>query len=201
MTEGYQVCQDACLQIVSAIELGLGLAPNTLIVRCSPAASELRLLYYPSISLKTLDEGKKKRAWPHTDFGIITLLFQDSIGGLELEDRKAGKPRKFIPIVPGPPSEMIVNTSDTLQRWTNDVIRAGLHRVTVPRTLNLDVLPERYSSVFFFKAGRNTSVGPLPEFVSADWPAVYDEITALEYQKQRTDALVGTVQSQQVLVA
>jgi len=184
-----------------AIELGLGLAPNTLIDRCSPAASELRLLYYPSITRKTLNEGKKKRAWPHTDFGIITLLFQDSVGGLELEDRKAGTPRKFVPIVPGSPSEMILNTSDTFQRWTNDVVQAGLHQVTAPSTLDLDILPERYSSVFFFKAGREISVGPLPQFVNADRPAIYDEITALEYQKQKTHTLNETTHSQQVLIA
>lgn len=89
---------------------------------------------------------------------------------------------------------MVVNISDTFQRWTNGVIRAGLHQVSAPPAFKtsalLDgVLPGRHSCVFFFKASRNTSAGPLTEFVTADNPAQYDEITALEYQQRKTGEL------------
>ena len=44
----------------------------------------LRLLYYPVV--KELKEGQL-RLGEHTDYGTITLLFQDQVGGLEV--RKA----------------------------------------------------------------------------------------------------------------
>lgn len=189
----YAMLQDTCLQIMAAMEIGLKLTPGALVSRCIPAASEVRLNHYPAVSLETLSEGLIKRTWPHTDFGIITLLFQDDVGGLELQDRR--NPTQFVPVLPSPsggPSEMVVNISNTFQRWTNNAIRAGVHQVSVPPSMKGrtdGVCPERYSSIFFFKADRNISVGPLPEFVTAENPAAYDDITALEYQQQMTQKL------------
>lgn len=182
---------------MAAIEVGLSLEPGALVGRCCPAASEIRMNRYPPVSTERLEDGRVKRTWPHTDFGIITLLFQDHVGGLELEDRT--RPGTFVPVTPvkaspGQKSEMVVNISDTFQRWTNGVIKAGLHQVSAPPACKADaapngILPERHSCVFFFKATRDTSAGPLPGFVTADNPAQYDEITALEYQQRMTKEL------------
>jgi isopenicillin N synthase-like dioxygenase len=176
---------------MAAVEVGLGLAPGVLVDRCRRDASEIRLNRYPSIPREHLADGNVKRTWPHTDFGIITLLFQDGIGGLELEDRaRPGKFTAITPVQPGQPSEMIVNVSDTFERWTNGVIKPGLHQVSPPPgSENEPVLPERYSCVFFAKASRDTSAGPLPHFITEDNPAHYDEITALEFQQRRTELL------------
>lgn len=162
-------------------------------VRSSRAASEIRLNRYPPTSLKKLASGNVKRTWPHTDFGIITLLFQDSAGGLEFEDRE--HPGTFVPVTPTPegrPKEMIINIRNTFQRWTNGVITAGLHQVTAPPAWKASkeaILPERHSCVFLFKASRDVSVGPLPEFASGEREARYDEVTALEYQQRMTKEL------------
>ncbi|KAM3064947.1 hypothetical protein ACMFMF_011563 [Clarireedia jacksonii] len=195
LEETYQVCQAISISIMACMEMGLDLAPGTLVQRCHKAASEIRLNHYPPVSVERLADGRVKRTWPHTDFGIITLLFQDHVGGLELEDRS--RPGTFVPVTPTPqgsskPREMIVNISNTFQRWTNDVITAGLHQVTAPpshKASTEGILPERHSVVFFFKASRDISAGPLPEFVSSKNPAKYDEITALEYQRLMTTKL------------
>lgn len=87
---------------------------------------------------------------------------------------------------------MVVNISDTFQRRTNNVIRACLYQVSVPASLanqEEGVCPDRYSAVFFFKADRDTSVGPFPDFVTADRPAAFDEVTALQYQQRMTKVL------------
>jgi isopenicillin N synthase-like dioxygenase len=189
----FLVCQKVSLLVMEAMEVGLQLPIGSLVSRCVPAASELRVLHYPPVSLERLNAGKIKRAWPHTDFGIITLLFQDSVGGLELEDRK--DPGTFVPVVPtrkNQPSEMVINISDTCQRLTNDVLCAGLHRVSLPANsaqIGSGILPERYSSVFFFKASRDTNVGPLPEFVSEGQPRKYPDMTALEFHQYMTRIL------------
>jgi isopenicillin N synthase-like dioxygenase len=173
-----------------ACEVGFGMPENALVERCEPAASELRLLYYPPVSVERLATGTIKRAWPHTDFGIITLLFQDALGGLECEDRS--NPFTFVPVTPTDEVEMVVNTSDTFERWTNGIVKPGLHQVNVPpplQNLNEGYIPERYSSVFFFKAHRNVSVGPIDHFVTEKHPAIYPDITALEFHRERTQIL------------
>lgn len=196
LSRHYRCCQHVSLQIIAAIEVGLGLPAGSLVDRCRQDASEIRLNHYPPVSRARLAGGHVKRTWPHTDFGIITLLFQDGVGGLELEDR--ARPGTFVPVAPAPrgaPTEMVVNISDTFQRWTNGVIKAGVHQVAPPPACrssdddNDSVLPERHSCVFFAKASRATSVGPLPWFVSAERPAQYDEITALEFQQRMTSQL------------
>lgn len=145
--------------------------------------------YYPSTELSRFASGKVKRTWAHTDFGIITLLWQDQTGGLEIEDRSS--PGKFFPVVTESEDEVIVNTSDTLQRWSNDEFTAGVHQVVLPpqmHNLHGDV-PVRYSTAFFFKASRGTSVGPLSEFVSEEKPPLYEEMTAMQFHNRRTAML------------
>ena len=82
---------------------------------------------------------------------------------------------------------MIVNVSDTLQRWTNDVLLAGVHRVTIPvETKSGDEIdvPERFSMAYFFKARREVPVGSLESFIDGEPQSrKYSEMTALEFQK------------------
>lgn len=104
-------------------------------------------------ALEAMKTGLIKRTWSLTDFGIIILLFQDHVGGLELEDRS--RPGTFVPVTPvkvglGQRSEMVVNISNTFQRWTNGVIKAGLHQVPAPPAFKAsaapdDILFERHS--------------------------------------------------------
>lgn len=189
MESYFDTCHEVSIQIMEALELGLKLPQGALVQRCLPAHSELRVLHYPPVPIQTLMNGKTKRVWPHTDFGIITLLFQDAAGGLELEDRS--RPGTFAPVVAQPkgsPSELVVNTSETLQRLTNDFIRAGLHQVNVPLTAKGRTegnLPARYSVPFFFKASRAANVGPIHHFVTEDRPTSYPDMTALEFNQMR----------------
>ena len=180
----------ASLKIMSALELALDIAPGSFTRKITHQhnASEMRLNHYPPISTSELDRGNVKRIWPHFDLGVITLLFQDgACGGLEFEDR-ANK-GQFERIRCGARNEMVVNVSETLQRWTNDVLPAGLHRVNVPVDLageqEHQVLPERYSIAYFCKADRATSVGPLRAFVDGHKEPAYEDITAIEYHQRR----------------
>lgn len=79
---------------------------------------------------------------------------------------------------------MVVNISETLQRWTNDRLPAGLHRVTAPRGMVDGMIPERYTVAYFCKADRNAPVGSLPPFCVGA-PRKYEDMTALEYHQQR----------------
>ena len=177
------------LNIMSALEVALEVAPASFTQRITHEqnASEMRLNHYPSVSAYELRQGKKARIWPHYDLGVITLLFQDgACNGLEFEDRsRKGEFQR----VESTRHEMVVNVSETLQRWTNDALPAGLHRVQPPTQLaegtERDMCPERYSLAYFCKADRNTSVGPLPPFLQGQKPSTYEDITALEYHQRR----------------
>ncbi|GAP86469.1 putative gibberellin 2-oxidase [Rosellinia necatrix] len=195
----YAELQQISERILSAIEMGLGLPPHQLTSCLKPVSSEIRLNHYPSISLEKLAEGSIKRTWPHTDLGMISLIFQDQIGGLEIEDRSASGPHghSFVPVAPvneNGPHQVVVVVSNTLQSLTNDVITAGRHQVSVPPTMKNQArgeCPERYSAVFFLKAGRATSVAPLSQFVTDARPAAYKNVSALELQQNGTRKLYG----------
>jgi len=61
---------------------------------------------------------------PHTDFGVLTVLCQDSVGGLQVEDINGDW-------VHAPPIEgtLIVNVGDLLSRWTDGAYKSTVHRV------------------------------------------------------------------------
>jgi isopenicillin N synthase-like dioxygenase len=181
----YNKCQEASQQILEVFEEALGLSPGVFTSRISGEASETRLLHYPEVSIQDLKAGISTRVSPHTDLGVITCLFQDEIGGLEVQDQQTGV---FIPVENEGRNEMVVNVSETFQRWTNDRIKAGVHRVTYPRRfegIDEGIIPPRYSNTCFVKADRHTLVGALDAFQSEKHPSLYENITALEYHQQR----------------
>jgi isopenicillin N synthase-like dioxygenase len=183
MEDFYRQCDDVCLMLMKALEVAWGIEDGSLVARCVPSATDLRLTHYPAIPVEEMQGGSTSRIAPHTDFGPITLLFQDSTGGLEVEDRSTNT---FVPIPPTDVTEMIVNVGDTLTRWTNGKILGGIHQVTTPEAMKGEkglMLPPRLSMAYLFKAERNVSVGPLPKFVSTAEPAKFSDITALEFQR------------------
>ena len=176
-------------QLLSSLETALKVSPGTLTSRCSRNHNELRLNHYPPTTIEEIRSGQARRNGAHTDYGVLTLLFQDRNGGLEVQDRSVPAPEvRFMPVTADDPYEMVVNVADTLQRWTNGVVPAGLHQVTVPGDRRDEVrgrLQERFSVAYFLKSDREASVGSLPEFVSEKRPAEYEDMSAIDYHKRR----------------
>lgn len=188
METSFELLEQVSANIMDALEVALKLPSNTFRSKITNAhnASEMRLNHYPSISMAELHHGDVSRIWPHFDLGVITLLFQDNVGGLEFENRK--QPGTFHRVPCESQAEMIVNVSETLQRWSNDRLPAGLHRVTIPEAMENEiegVVPERYSIAYFTKADRDTEVGPLQPFVHADGESRYQNMTAFDYHQMR----------------
>ncbi|KAI0179592.1 putative gibberellin 20-oxidase [Hypoxylon sp. FL1284] len=183
-------CQRLARDVLSAIEIGLDLSEGTLTGCMESHVDELRIQRYPPLSTETLKTGKIKRCHPHTDFGFITLLFQDITGGLEIEDRANGG---WLPVVPtGEATEVGVYISDTLVYKTNGHLKAAVHQVTAPVSLKDKedgVLPERYTMALFAKADRHAHIGPLSQFVTAETPQRFDDLTALQLHNKRVGQL------------
>lgn len=48
--------------------------------------NQLRLLHYPPVPAANLESSSSTRMPAHSDWGTITMLFQDNCGGLEVRD-------------------------------------------------------------------------------------------------------------------
>lgn len=112
------------------------------------AVSSIRLLHYPpDKSNNELQLG----AGAHTDFGAITLLLQDQIGGLQVWDYGNKEWKDVTPVK----DAYVVNVGDMLQMWTSGVYKSSLHRV-----LNRSG-KDRYSVPFFFDGNVDCVLTPL----------------------------------------
>jgi len=112
----------------------------------------------------------------HTDYGCVTLLWQDPVGGLEVRNT-AGQWIAAPPV----PGTFVVNLGDFMARWTNDRFASTPHRV-VNRSG-----AERYSIPVFFDPDADTVVECLPSCQGPGNPPRYPPTTCGEYIKGRFD--------------
>lgn len=136
----------------------------------------LRFLHYPA----NLPSRSKSQlgAGEHTDYGSITLLFQQDVGGLEVRDR-AGQWRFAPPL----PEAIVINTGDLMERWTNGHFRSTVHRV---RPIVGD--QDRYSIALFVDPDSAVQVECIPSCVEPGMPPRYPLITAGEHLRQKIEA-------------
>ena len=143
-----------------------------------PAASTrlrpLRLLHYPPV--ENPKEGQLG-AGAHTDYGTLTVLFQDDAGGLEVQNLE-GEWVEAPPI----PGTVVINTGDLVARWSNDRFKSTPHRV-VPRPAAMK--NGRLSIAFFSDPDPDVVIEAIPSCVSEENPAKYPPITAGDYIAER----------------
>ncbi|AOA62737.1 Acyl CoA oxidase [Komagataella phaffii CBS 7435] len=143
----------------------------------------LRFLRYPSVS--SLDANEPIRAGAHTDYGTVTLLFQqENQEGLELYLKNQWQPVPYIPSkYPGKAAPIIVNIADQLSYWTCGLLKSTMHRVKFPSST---VSKDRYSIVFFVNADNNVVLEPIPSpIVSQRDRKITKLITSKEYLDKR----------------
>ena len=167
---------DACAalgrRIHRAFAHDLGLPPGFFEDKFGRPMATLRFLRYPAAP----DANDAIGAGAHTDYGNLTLLATDDVGGLEVR-RRSGEWIAAPPLA----GAYVVNIGDCLMRWTNDIYVSNPHRV-VNRGAR-----ERYSIAFFFDPDPDALVAAIPSCVR-DGVAKYPPILAADYLKQRLDA-------------
>ena len=137
----------------------------------------LRLLHYPPIP-KTSPSDLYGSA-PHTDFGCLTILAQDEIGGLQVQTKEG----EWID-VPKVEESFVVNVGDMLSRLTNGLLRSTPHRV-----INKSGR-ERFSCPFFFDPHTNAIIQPLngtgkPKFSPINFGEFLREELEASYEKHK----------------
>ncbi|KAK2179124.1 hypothetical protein NP493_511g00007 [Ridgeia piscesae] len=141
-----------------------------------------RYLYYPAITSQTEIKPNQIRCGEHSDYGSITLLFQDDVGGLQVEYLLNLRTRKgeFVPATPKA-GTMYVNIAEALQRWTADKLISTVHRVVIPEAPS-DREKVRMSVVYFAQPDRDCLIQCL------DGSDKYEPITSLELLSMRLRA-------------
>lgn len=154
-------CQDLCRRLFELLAIGLDLEKEYFSSKHNPSkvsGTITRLLYYPA-SLQRLDDTKGDiRAGAHTDYGSVTLLFQNpGQSGLEVLDPSSGR-FESVP-APSPESDeeeipILINVADQLTLWTAGQLKSTVHRVT--STYGGD----RYSIAYFCHPDDDTILKP-----------------------------------------
>ena len=161
--------RDLGLKLLPAFSVAVGENPNFFTDLMVPPATAMRMIHYsPSPKPRPSD---LYGIQPHTDYGFITMLAQDEIGGLEVR-RVDGSWIDARPIR----GTFIVNIGDTLARWTNNVFNSTPHRV-----INRSDLHSRYSMAMFFDPHVDTIVRCLEGFKDDAAPEKYDPIRYGDY--------------------
>ena len=125
-------------------------------------------------STKTEPAKTSRTQWgisPHTDYGSLTILWQDKLGGLEIRNAAGDW-------IGAPPLEnaFVINIGDLFARWTNDLYSSNLHRAVHTNK------GARISMPFFVYPRANFEVECLETCQSPSRPA--------RYEKVRTDTYV-----------
>jgi isopenicillin N synthase-like dioxygenase len=132
-------------RLVAGLALSLGLPESYFADRYTAEPLILfRIFNYPPPRDPTL--------WSvgeHTDYGLLTMLWQDDAGGLEVKSRS-----RWVPAPPVPGS-LVCNIGDMLDRMTRGLFRSTPHRVRNPAPR------DRLSFPFFFDPGFFARVQPI----------------------------------------
>lgn len=110
---------------------------------------------------------------PHSDYGLLTLVLQDDVAGLQVM-RRGGEWLTVDPL----PGSFVVNVGDHFEIYSNGRYKSVLHRVRV------NSARPRISVASFHSVAADRAVGPAPELLAVGEPPRYmdtDFATFLAY--------------------
>ncbi|KAG9204300.1 hypothetical protein G6514_001374 [Epicoccum nigrum] len=160
----FQTCKTLHMQVMRAIALGMGIEESWFDGFTDAGDNTLRLLHYPGVAksvFKRTDGQLQVRAGEHSDYGSITLLFQDKRGGLQVRSPKG----TFVNATPIE-GTIVVNAGDLLAQWSNDTIKSTKHRVVEPPAQiegdGSESYPPRYSIAYFCNPNYDRMIQAIP---------------------------------------
>tara|TARA_B100000408_G_scaffold16170_1_gene11053 strand:- start:233 stop:1213 length:981 start_codon:yes stop_codon:yes gene_type:complete len=148
-------------RITEGLAMSLGFDKKKFARFMNKSHSFMRISNYPPYG-KNQEENVGDGIGAHIDYGFLTILLQDNIGGLEVKN--ADNEWVSAPMIPG---TFLINIGHMIQRWTNDYYKATVHRVIPPKHETRCSLP------FFFEPNFDAIVVPLDTFCSKNNPPRY----------------------------
>ncbi|MEM8981935.1 MAG: 2OG-Fe(II) oxygenase family protein [Pseudomonadota bacterium] len=183
MRDFYAHCLDAAFRLQRVLAAALDQS-REYFVRCHSGENvTLRLLHYPSVSRSQV-AARQLGAGAHTDYGLLTLLFQDGTRGLEIKTATDGWQA-----LDADPETILINAGDLLERWTNGRYRSTLHRVS-PQVER----DNRQSIAMFVDPDSATEVTVLPSCLGPNETPRYPPTSAAAHLKARIEATHKTRQ-------
>jgi isopenicillin N synthase-like dioxygenase len=170
--------------LMALIGRGLGVGEDYFIDRYTRAPTLLfRIFNYPASPPQSAADARG--VGEHTDYGLLTLLYQDEVGGLQV---KHGADWLEVPYVPG---SFVINLGDMLERLTAGRYTSALHRV-INRSGR-----SRISMPFFFDPAFDAVLQPIPGVgpatVRAGLIERWDGLDLREVRGTYGDYLIGKV--------
>jgi isopenicillin N synthase-like dioxygenase len=109
-----------------------------------------QLLYYPSLSPAV--GGRRIGAGAHVDWGLLTILLQDDVGGLEVR-----APDGTWQAIPPAPGTFVIILGEMILRLTDRRYRSAMHRVAKNTSGR-----GRYSMPTFFDPAYDEGIACVP---------------------------------------
>ena len=148
-----QATERAAHAVMEGVAMSLGLEQDWFTRHYTAVPTVLfRLFHYPPQPAGQAQWGVGE----YTDYGLLTLLLQDTVPGLQVRT-----PQGWID-APPLPGTLVCNIGDMLDRLTG-----GLYRSTPHRVLNASGR-QRYSFPLFFDPDFSAKVTPLPQHARLD---------------------------------
>jgi isopenicillin N synthase-like dioxygenase len=168
--------RDLAHRLVGVFEVALGVGAGTLSPSFDYPTTFLRLLHYPPQDPTGPEDEFGSN--PHTDYGFLTILAQDSSGGLQV---RAPDGETWLDAPPRP-GAFVLNVGDIGERWSNGTLRSTPHRV-LNRTGR-----DRYSIPYFFDPAASAVVSPLPGCTPAREAPRFESVTYGDYLLAKLNA-------------
>ncbi|MFE2299548.1 isopenicillin N synthase family dioxygenase [Streptomyces sp. NPDC059445] len=151
------------------------------------AHPHLKLVRYPGSAGDGADQG----VGAHKDYGFLTLLLQDRIGGLQVQ-RDDGRFHDVPPL----PGAFVVNLGELLEVATNGYLVATNHRVVSPAGAT-----ERFSVPFFYNPRLDARIEPLPFPHASGAPGVTDDPSNPLFAEYGFNELKGKLRAHPLVAA
>lgn len=119
----YEAVMALGLRILTCLAKGLGADPDIFVRAYDRPLGRGQLVYYPALGAADV-AAQRFGAAEHTDFGVLTVLQQDSLGGLQVRNRSD----EWIEAMPIE-NTFVCNIGDLLERWTYGRLVSTPHRV------------------------------------------------------------------------
>ncbi|KAE8440839.1 hypothetical protein EG329_006401 [Mollisiaceae sp. DMI_Dod_QoI] len=180
--EYWHAMRSLATEIMRALALGLNLEEDYFDEFTVDPVATLRFIHYPPTPTTS---DKERGIGAHRDFGCITLLMQDEVGGLQVLDQASGEWLDVKPV----PGAYVVNLGNLMMRWTNHKYTSNLHRV-----MNFSER-DRYSIPYFFTGNPNFTFDCIPGCEGGDEWKKPEKIMIKDFFKEQFDTSYARVKS------